>query len=97
MNAKKSATLSLKDATAVLVKHFDLHEGLWSIAFDLKIGVGQFGPSPEEIYPGAMFGISSIFLLGSEQRGPHVVDAAQVNPAPKAPSKKPRVKHQPEG
>lgn len=97
MSAKRTDSLPLKEATAVLVKHFNLHEGLWSIAFDLKIGVGQFGPSLEEIYPGAMFGISSIFLLASEKEGPHVVDAAKVNPALKKPSQKPRAKTQTKG
>lgn len=93
MSVKKTESLTLKEATAVLVKHFDLHEGLWGIAFDLKIGVGQFGPIPNEMYPGAMFGISSVFLIASEKDGPHVVDAALVNPPPK----KPRAKKQTEG
>lgn len=88
MSPKQTKPLSLKEIASILVKHHEIHEGLWGVAFGINIAVGQFGPNPEQVFPGAMFGISNVFLLASEKPGPHVVDAAIVNPAKKLPVKK---------
>jgi hypothetical protein len=88
MTAKQTKPLSLREAGVLLVKHYDLHEGLWAIAFGINIGVGQFGPSPQEALPGAMIGIGNVFLMSSEKDGPNVVNAVEVNPAKKAIAKK---------
>ena len=87
MSAKLTTPLSLREVAALLVKHYELHEGLWGVAFGINIGVGQFGPNPKEALPGAMIGISNVSLLSSEKEGPNVVDAAQINPTKKAPAK----------
>lgn len=87
MNAKQTEPLSLIEIATILVKHYEIHEGLWGIAFGINIAVGQFGPNPQQVFPGAMFGISNVFLLASEKPGPHVVDAASVNPIKKVPAK----------
>ena len=92
MSAKQTTLLSLGEITALLVKHFEIHEGLWGIAFGINIGVGQFGPNPQEALPGAMIGISNVSLIPSEKEGPNIVDAAQINPIRKAPAKKAPVK-----
>lgn len=84
--------LTLSEAASVLVKHYNLHEGLWAVAFDLRLGVGQFGPTPDEAFPGAMFGITNIYLTPAEKDGPFIVDAAKVNPGVTAPPKKNRAK-----
>lgn len=82
MTAKTLPRLTLTEIANVLIKHYDLHEGLWAVAFDIKIGVGQFGPKAGEVFPGAMFGISNVYLTSAEKEGQSVLDAAKVNPIP---------------
>lgn len=76
-----AAPLDLKDVTALLVKHYGLHEGLYDIAFELQMGVGRFALEPGTSLPGAVFGIRSISLMRATEAGPATVDAAEVNPA----------------
>lgn len=81
------APLSLRDLAAVLVQHYDLHEGRYDLMVELQIGVGPVGPDPANLTPGAMVGISKVGLLPSAADGTTTVDAAIINPA-----KKPRKK-----
>ena len=92
MTANNLPRLTLTEIANVLIKYYNLHEGLWAVAFDLKIGVGQFGPKPGEVFPGAMFGISNVYLTPSENEGQFIVDAAKVNPGPTESPKKIREK-----
>lgn len=80
-------SLELHDLAALLVKHHDLHEGLYDLSFEFQIAVGAIGPSPELVLPGAMIGIKGIGLTKAEKEGPMTVDAAKVNPV-KKPSRK---------
>ena len=82
--------LSLREAAELLVKHNGLHEGLYNLLFEFQIAVGAIGPSPELAIPGGMFGISGIGLEKVAAAGPHTVDAAIVNPAPRSPTTKPK-------
>lgn len=75
--------LTLEETIEVLIKHYGFHEGIYDLSFEIKLGVGQFGPSPQDALPGAMFGISGVSLVRSIKAGPHSIDAAKVNPAPK--------------
>jgi hypothetical protein len=72
--------LTLKQVGELLVKQYDLHEGIWDISIEIQAGIGQFGALPD-VLPGAMFRISRIGLSRVPQIGPHTVDAAEVNPA----------------
>jgi hypothetical protein len=79
--------LSLKDVAGLPVKHYGLHEGLWELALEVGVGVGQFGNAPDMMLPGATFGISRIGLVRAEKEGPKSVNAAVLNPAtPRQPS-----------
>jgi len=76
--------ISLKEVGTLLVKHYGLHQGLWDIALEFQVGVGQFGMAPDQVpLPGAMFRISKIGLTQAQspQPGPFTVNAAEVNPA----------------
>jgi hypothetical protein len=73
-------SLSIRELAEVIVKHQDLHEGIYDLAFEFQIAVGAVGPQPDMVVPGAMIGVSRIGLLKAEQLGPHTVDAAAVNP-----------------
>jgi len=72
--------MSLKDLGTLLVQHYSLHEGLWDVAVEMQVAIGQLGPTAEQRMPGAMFGISRVGLVRASSAGAHTVDAAQVNP-----------------
>lgn len=73
-------TLDIKELTALLIRHYDLHEGDYDLLIEFQIGVGAFGPDPNAPSPGAMVGVSRVGLTPAKIKGPGSVDAAQVNP-----------------
>jgi hypothetical protein len=73
--------LSLKEIAVLLVKHLDLHEGLYEAAFNLQITIGRVGLTSEAQAPGAAFAIAGLSLAKAGALGPNTVDAAEVNPA----------------
>jgi hypothetical protein len=74
--------VSLKEIGALLVKHYGFHDGLWDVAVEIQVGVGQFGAAPADAapLPGAMFRIARIGLTKAPQVGPLTVNAAEINP-----------------
>jgi len=79
--------LTLKELITVLIKHNQLHEGLYDLSVEFQIAIGAVGPSTEALFPGAMLGISRIGLMPAEQKTIHTVDAAEVNPRKKSKKK----------
>jgi|APGre2960657468_1045069.scaffolds.fasta_scaffold338413_1 hypothetical protein len=86
--------LDLKSLTEVLIRHFDIHEGIYQLNFGFRIGVGGFAMdgSPESPpLPGAMVGVEGVNILRIPDGVdlPNAVDAAKVNPVnkPKANSR----------
>ena len=73
-------TLPLRQVTEILIKHYDLHEGLYELSFEFQIAVGGVRPSPETVLPGAMIGISGIGISKSDKENINTVDAEKVNP-----------------
>lgn len=80
--------LSIREITELLVRHHDLHEGLYDLMTQYHIGSGGVGPVPGELLPGLMIGLARIGLVKVPIAGPNSVDASQVNPARTAPRKK---------
>jgi hypothetical protein len=74
--------VSLKEIGALLVKHYGFHDGLWDVAIEMQVGIGQFGAAPADPspLPGAMFRISRIGLNKALQVGPLTINAAETNP-----------------
>jgi len=72
--------LTLRELAAVLVRHYDLHEGEFDLLVEFQIGVGAVGPDPAAPSPGAMIGVSKVGLMPANAKGPTTVDAAQINP-----------------
>jgi len=89
-NPNKIADFSLVELTEILVKHQELHEGLYNLSLEFQLAVGAVGPTPESICPGAMIGVSRIGLSKTEENNAniHTVDAAKINLAPKKRGKK---------
>lgn len=80
---QKPISFSLREMTELLIKQQKLYEGLYELAFEFQIAIGEVGTSPENVLPGAMFGISSIGLSKSDNENINTVDAAKVNPLKK--------------
>ena len=72
--------LKLKDLAEVLVKHYNLHEGLYAVSIEFQIAVGAVGPTPDVAVPGAMLGVSGVGLVKADSPSPQTIDASEVNP-----------------
>jgi hypothetical protein len=74
--------VSLKEIGELLVKHYGFHDGLWDVAIEMQVGIGQFGATPTDAapLPGAIFRISRIGLNKALQVGPLTINAAEINP-----------------
>ncbi len=75
--------LSAEMLTELLIKHYDFHEGFFSLAVEFQIGTGTVGPSPEKRSPGVMIGIAKIGLVETDEATPLSVNASISNPAKK--------------
>lgn len=75
--------LSLKDLATLLVKHNNLHAGLYDLMIEYQIGGGPIGPTPDQRIPGVLVGVSKIALTVAKEVGHLTVDAAVVNPPTK--------------
>ncbi len=91
-NPASTEILALRDVAELLIRHKDLHEGMYNLAFQFQIAIGAVGPSPDAVVPGAMFGVSGLGLEKVDRMGPYTVDAAIVNPSPETSAKKPSAK-----
>ncbi len=93
MAEAKQYTVTLNEIVELIIKKIDIHDGQWNLLLGLQVGVGKFGPTPEQTFPGASVAISQVGIQrvepGTPIDGPGVivVDAAKVNPA-QPPSKK---------
>lgn len=67
--------LPLRELGRVLVRHLGLNEGLWDITVEFKLAAGSVGPSPDEVLPSAIAGVSQVGLTRVNKAGPLTVDA----------------------
>jgi hypothetical protein len=73
----------------MMVKEAGIHEGRWFLLLTFGLGAGNFARTPDDrVNPGVVAAVTSI---GSQREDPNakmppsmVVDAAEVNPAPRA-------------
>lgn len=80
-NLEIVASHELREITEILVKHHNLHEGLYDLTLEFQISVGAVGPDPSSVVPGAIFGVKGIGITKVEKSGLSTVDAAEVNPS----------------
>jgi hypothetical protein len=73
--------MAVRDIGIMMLRHLDIHDGLWDITVEFQAGFGAMGPSPGAMLPGAMFGISKIGIVRAQQQGPLTIDASVANPA----------------
>jgi len=77
-----------KELAEHLIRIKGFHEGLYDLSIEFSFAVGNIGPTKEQMLPGAMFGVSGVGLIKTEQVGPNTVDAALVNPTKPSRKKK---------
>jgi len=71
---------SAKELTEILIKHQDIHEGIYALNLEFQFGLGMFGPSPEQTLPGAIVSLAKVGLSQVDASTFNTVDAAEVNP-----------------
>jgi len=77
--------LTNKEVTLALIKHQDLHEGVWQLYIEFGIGAGNM-PIAEEnednlrVYPTAIVPVKTMGLMKVDKEGPLALDASKVNP-----------------
>jgi hypothetical protein len=72
---------SHKDLVEILIRHLDIHDGIWAAAFQLGMGNTQVpSPTGSEMLPAVVVTIFSVGLQRADKEGPGALDAAKVNP-----------------
>ena len=71
---------SVKELTEILIKHQDIHEGIYALNLEFQFGLGMFGPSPEQTLPGAIVSLAKVGLSKVDAHTFNTVDAAEANP-----------------
>jgi hypothetical protein len=79
-----------KELLVMLIKQAGLHDGKWMIAANLGFSPGNFGPSPDQMSPGAIMAILQIGIQRAMEETPDqmILDAAVVNPPTQTSKKK---------
>jgi hypothetical protein len=89
-HVKALEPLSLKQLGELLIKHYDLHEGLFDVSLEFGLGVGPVGPNQESLTPGVIVTIQKVGLLQVPKDTPQnnsILDASKVNAVKKRSSK----------
>jgi len=71
--------LAWRELSELLVKHYGLHEGTYSLWVEFAIGTGPIGPNKEKLMPGVMVGVARVGLIPADSSEPATVDAGIVN------------------
>jgi hypothetical protein len=71
-----------KEIVELLIKKADIHDGKWVLAVNLGFSAGNFGPTLEQVVPGAIVSVLGIGLARAAQDSPEAlqIDASVVNP-----------------
>jgi hypothetical protein len=73
---------SHKELLEIMIKKADVHEGKWVVMANFGFSPGNFGPSADQMAPGAVVAVLQMGMLRATPETPPemIVDAAQVNP-----------------
>lgn len=64
----------------MLIKHYDIHDGIYNLLIEFMLGAGTVGPDPSNQLPGVSVGVSHFGLVKSPVANSYSVDASEVNP-----------------
>ena len=77
----KLITFDHKEVVEALIKHQDLHEGIWQLYVEFGIAAANIGMGEkQQISPSAIVPIQKIGLIRAENEGPLSLNASEVNP-----------------
>jgi hypothetical protein len=77
--------LTHRDVILALIKHQNIHEGVWQLYVEFGITAGNLPVSEENqdnlrLCPTAIIPIKTIGLMKVDKEGPLALDASKVNP-----------------
>lgn len=76
--------LNHKELVTLIIRASNVHEGKWHLAAHFGMTAGNFGPTPDQMVPGAVVGLLHVAIqrLAENSNLPPAayVDAAEVNP-----------------
>lgn len=74
---------SHKEVVEALIKKQGLHEGVWQLYVEFKLGAGNISAEePSQYHPAAIIPIVKIGLIVAKEPSNLTADAAVVNPRP---------------
>lgn len=85
--AKNASSYSFdhKEIVTLMLKEADIHDGIWTLSVNFRLGAGAFGPTPSEVAPTGFVSIEGIGLQKIDpvpsELPPLAFDAAELNPA----------------
>ena len=84
MDETKTIKLTHKEITLALIKHQNIHEGIWQLYVEFGISAGNIPMSDESqelrLCPAAIVPIMKIGLIMVDKESPLALDASKVNP-----------------
>ena len=75
-------TFSHEELVSLMLKSANVHEGLWALSVNFKLGAGVFGANEKDVAPTGFVSVEALGVRRAPGVGPMVFDAAQLNPAP---------------
>jgi len=73
-------SLSHQEVVEALIKHQDIHEGMWQLVVEFGIAAANIATGPDEFLPAAIVPVKKIGLRKVDKMTPLSVDASIVNP-----------------
>jgi len=90
MSEVRNFTFSYKEVAAALVRDQGLHEGLWGIYMEFGLAAANItAPNESGVMPAAVVPVVKIGIQRVDAASNLTVDAAEVNPGPKARAARP--------
>lgn len=71
---------SYKELVEILVKHQNIHEGIWGLYIKFGLNALNIGPNPIEIMPAAIVPVVELGIQIFKEENNLTVDASKVNP-----------------
>lgn len=83
-------SLTHQELLALIIKSANIHEGQWMLSVNFNFTAANIGSGPDDALPSALVQVSHIAIQKAKPDTPPalMMDAAEVNPAPKVASKK---------
>ncbi len=81
MPETKELNFKYKEVVEALLKHSNIHEGLWALSVQFGLAAANLGPD-EEQRPTAILAVLGLGIARADKATNLTVDAAVANPAP---------------